>query len=134
MNTYLWMCKYQFRAELFQGNQCRRFLKLVDTLEKELMGECGEAILNGLPYIHAFRTFDHVVSTCFSVTLKEGYRAAIQEFRSAYLGLGMTVTPQVYISLIYPLTLDCKYYPDFGEKLELSLWLTMLGTCKLTVV
>ena len=56
---------------------------MVGKLEVELMGQTNEAIMNGLPFILAFRTFEQVVSTCFAVTLKEGYPDAIMAFRAA---------------------------------------------------
>ena len=68
---------------------------MIGKLELELMSEAGEAVINGLPYIQAFRTFDQVVSKCFGVTLEEGYKEAIEEFRAAYMDLGVTVTPKV---------------------------------------
>ena len=65
------------------------------------MGQTNEAIMNGLPFILAFRTFEQVVSTCFAVTLKEGYLDAIMAFRAAYMSLGISITPKVYIVAIY---------------------------------
>ena len=59
------------------------------------MSESGEAIVNGLPYIQAFRTFDEVVSKCFGVNVKEGYKEAIEHFKAAYMALGITVTLKV---------------------------------------
>ena len=60
------------------------------------MSQAGEAVVNGLPYIQAFRSFDQVVSKCFGVSLKEGYKEAIEDFKTAYMNLGITVTPKVY--------------------------------------
>ena len=68
---------------------------MIGKLEVELMAESEDAIVNGLPYIHAFRAFEQVVSRCFAVTLKEEYAAAIDVFKTAYLELGITVTPKV---------------------------------------
>ena len=45
------------------------------------MSQAGEAVVNGLPYIQAFRSFDQVVSKCFGVSLKEGYKEAIEDFK-----------------------------------------------------
>lgn len=61
------------------------------------MRESEDVVLNGLPYIHAFRAFDRVVSMCFGVALKPGYEVAIQQFRTAYLDIGISVTPKVYL-------------------------------------
>ena len=68
---------------------------MIGKLELELMSDSGEAIVNGLPYIQAFRAFDEVVSKCFGVTVNEGYKEAIDQFRTAYMALGITVTPKV---------------------------------------
>ena len=68
---------------------------MIGKLELELMSESGEAVINGLPYIQAFRSFDQVVSKCFGVSLKEGYKEAIGDFKTAYINLGITVTPKV---------------------------------------
>ena len=66
------------------------------------MKESDDVVLNGLPFIHAFRAFDSVVAKCFGVTLQPGYEAAIKAFKSSYLNLGITVTPKVDIqSFIY---------------------------------
>ena len=61
------------------------------------MKESEDAVLNGLPYVHAFRAFDRVVSMCFGVTLKAGYEQAIQQFKTAYMDIGISVTPKVYL-------------------------------------
>ena len=54
-----------------------------------------EAILNGLPYIHAMRAFSKVVESCFGMNLKDSYEDDIKEFKRLYLSLGVTVTPKV---------------------------------------
>ena len=51
--------------------------------------------MNALPYIHTFRAFDRVVSSCFGVGLKDGYQENIKEFKRLYMSLGITVTPKV---------------------------------------
>ena len=66
------------------------------------MSQSGEAIVNGLPYIQAFRTFDEVVSDSFGVNVKEGYKDAIEKFKAAYMVLGITVTPKVLNLRIFP--------------------------------
>ena len=59
-------------------------MKLTDKLEEELMQQCGDAIINGLPYTETFRAFDKVVGTCFGVFLQPGYKGAIETFRNSY--------------------------------------------------
>ena len=68
---------------------------MIGKLEVGLMAESKDVIVNGLPYIHAYRAFKQVVSRFFAVTLKEEYTAAIDVFKTAYLSLGITVTPKV---------------------------------------
>ena len=81
----------------FKGNQSRAFLKKIDSLEQALQLESDDVLLNGLPIIHAFRSFSQVVDSCFGVGLKTGYEEAIREFKRCYLALGITVTPKVFI-------------------------------------
>ena len=78
-----------------QGNQCRKFLKLIDKLEGELMMQSGDVIIRGLPYIETFRAFDKVVKMCFGVVLQPGYESAIDSFKNSYMNLNLTVTPKV---------------------------------------
>ena len=56
-----------------QGNQSRDFLKKVDLLQQELEEMPEEALLNGLPYIHALRAFSKVVESCFPMHLLDSY-------------------------------------------------------------
>ena len=78
-----------------QGNQSRAFLKKVDSLQQALEKESDEVLLNGLPFVHAFRSFSCVVQSCFGVELKGGYEEKIEEFKKCYLVLDITVTPKV---------------------------------------
>ena len=68
-------------------------------LQRVLEQECDEVLLNGLPFISAFRAFNKVVDSCFGVELKAGYKENINEFKRIYLALGITVTPKVLASL-----------------------------------
>ena len=54
-----------------------------------------EALLNGLPYIHAMRAFSKVVESCFGMQLLDSYDQDIREFKRLYFALGVTVTPKV---------------------------------------
>ena len=54
-----------------------------------------EALLNGLPYIHAMRAFSKVVESCFGMHLLDSYEENIREFKQLYFALGVTVTPKV---------------------------------------
>ena len=59
------------------------------------MKESGDVIVNGLPYIEAFRAFGNVVKTCFGVLLQPGFKEAIEIFQNSYMNLNITVTPKV---------------------------------------
>ena len=76
-------------------------LKKIDSLQQDIQQQSDSVILNGLPFILAFRTFASVVDSCFGVSLKSGYEDAIRKFKEAYLSLDITVTPKVYIGQRY---------------------------------
>ena len=82
-------------AHSLEGNQSRDFLNKVDILQQALEQESEAAVLNGFPFIHTFRAFSKVVSSCFGVSLQEDFQAQIFEFKRLYLALGVSVTPKV---------------------------------------
>ena len=43
-----------------EGNQARKFLRKVDSLEQTLMKETINTIIAGMPYVAALRAFDRV--------------------------------------------------------------------------
>ena len=93
---YFFICQTSFPLLYFiQGNQSRAFLKKVDSLQLALEQESDEVLLNGLPFVHAFRSFSCVVHSCFGVDLKDRYEEKIDEFKKCYLALDITVTPKV---------------------------------------
>ena len=53
-------------------------MKLTDKLEEELMQQCGDAIINGLPYIETFRAFDKVVGKCFGFPYSQGMKEQLK--------------------------------------------------------
>ena len=70
-------------------------MKKVDLLQLELEQVSSEAIVKGLPFIHAMRSFSKVVSSCFGNNLLDTYIDDIQRFRDAYMALEISVTPKV---------------------------------------
>ena len=84
-------------AHSLEGNQSRLFLKKIDSLQRELELLPDSIIINGLPFITAFRAFSEVVDSCFGVVLKPDYIAKIQNFKTAYMALDITVTPKAHI-------------------------------------
>ena len=79
----------------FEGNQARKFLEKVDTLEQVLMGENIEIIIAGMPYVAALRAFDKVVVACFGLELATDYEKHIAQFSKLYRELEISVTPKV---------------------------------------
>ena len=80
-----------------EGNQSRKLLKRVDYLELKLKQENNKMLLEGLPYIAAFRAFDKVVHACFGMELDPEYKEHIAKFSQLYRELGISVTPKVHI-------------------------------------
>ena len=48
-------------------------------------------------FVKAFKAFGKVVEACFSFRLDKNYKEVIRSFRTAYLELGINVTPKVHI-------------------------------------
>ena len=85
-----------------EGNQARKFLKRVDSLELALRKESSMAMVEGLPYITTFRAFNKVVEACFGMELAPDYKDHIAKFSQLYRELDISVTPKVdYILLSY---------------------------------
>lgn len=85
-----------------EGNQARKFLKRVDSLELALRKESSMAMVEGLPYITTFRAFNKVVVACFGMELAPDYKDHIAKFSQLYRELDISVTPKVdYILLSY---------------------------------
>ena len=72
----------------------------IDILEQVLGNESESAVLNGLPFIHAFRAFSKVVNSCIGVSLQDNYEANILEFKRLYLALEISVTPKVNVLIM----------------------------------
>ena len=72
-------CVYQ-GSRSFEGNQATKLLKSIDKLEREVMKLKTETCIEVLPYIETLRSFDRVVSSCFSQSLDPGYETKIEIF------------------------------------------------------
>ena len=71
------------------GNGCRKLLRSTD----KLASLCG---LDCLPFVGAFKAFEKVVESCFSLSLDLNYEAHIAHFRDMYCDLGISITPKVH--------------------------------------
>ena len=78
-----------------EGNQARKFLRKVDSLEQTLMKENINTIIAGMPYVAALRAFDRVVVSCFGMELSGDYKQTISRFSQLYRELDISVTPKV---------------------------------------
>ena len=73
------------------GNACARVLELLDDLETRLDDHLKI-------YLIAFRTFDAVRKACFTKELdRDNYKIYIENFRIAYMNLGIAITPKAHI-------------------------------------
>ena len=70
-------------------------MRKVDLLQQELEQVSSKALIKGLPFIHAMRSFSNVVSSCFGNILGDNYIENIQRFRDAYIALEISITPKV---------------------------------------
>ena len=78
-----------------EGNQARKFLRKVDSLEQTLMKENINTIIAGIPYVAALRAFDRVVVSCFGMELSGDHKQTISRFSQLYRELDISVTPKV---------------------------------------
>ena len=90
----LYITRRHYHGGQFIGNHCSKLLDEVGILEKMLI-DSGAYI--AIPYVDAFRKFKIVKDMCFGYNLCEGYEIAIQNFKTAYLNLGIPVSLKVHI-------------------------------------
>ena len=100
-----------------EGNQARKFLRRVDSLEQTLMKESITTIIAGMPYVAALRAFDRVVVSCFGMELSGDYKQTISRFSKLYREIGISVTPKVRF-------LDVKEKKIKNFSLNRSTWLS----------
>jgi hypothetical protein len=77
-----------FHGGSFNGNSCKKILKKTDVLRELGSIEC-------LKFVDAFKAFNDVVHSCFGNELHENYNTTIDNFKKAYLDLGLSVTTRV---------------------------------------
>uniref|UniRef100_A0A1I8I211 RING-type domain-containing protein n=1 Tax=Macrostomum lignano TaxID=282301 RepID=A0A1I8I211_9PLAT len=73
----------------FTGNASRKLLRNVDLLE----AMCPMA---ALPFVAALRALNSVVVSCFGSELRPNFEQAIQEFRTSYADLGISISPKIH--------------------------------------
>ena len=81
--------KSDYHGGKFEGNECRKLLKNIDSLENL----CPEINKN---FVAAFSDFNDVVSSCYGSDLKSNYKRTIAKFRASFLKLNISVTPKVH--------------------------------------
>lgn len=77
----------------FAGNASKKLLNKADVL-RELCTSTNN--FECMKYVKCFEAFKHVVDSCFTTELKEGYVKKIQIFKKSYLDLEINVTPKVH--------------------------------------
>lgn len=100
----------------FEGNECRRLLKRLDTLT-DVLTEYGKVEI-GHPFLAVLKSFDKLLSLVFDpsvVNNLDALESLISEFRDAWRESNMNVTPKCHII--------CSHLLDFVRKkghLEMS--------------
>lgn len=84
----------------FEGNECQKLLKNVDTLETILVEEGREA--EGKPFVDVFKAFV-MINTEYSREMVDisTLEKCVQTFRDAWILSGMALIPKVHIILDY---------------------------------
>ena len=90
----LYITRRHYHGGQFIGNHCSKLLNEFYKLENLLVD--SEAYI-GIPYVETFRKFKLVKDMCFGFNLCEGYEVAIDQFKIAYLNLGIPVSLKVPI-------------------------------------
>ena len=73
-------------------------MKKIGNLEVMLAEVGGNSMDLGMKYTRAITKFENVVTLCFGTSPQPGYEEAIQDFKEAYMDLGITVTPKLLFS------------------------------------
>ena len=82
-----------YRGKLgFQGNQCKKLLNNVDSLEK--LFAANQTI--GLEYVDAYKKLLNVVNSCFTNILQDDYKTSLDEFKESFQKLKIPVTPKIH--------------------------------------
>ena len=89
-------CVYQ-GSNSFKGNQARKLLRVVDTLERDVKTLNFDSATKALPFVNCLRRFDRVVTACFGQSLDTAYEKLISAFSKQYRTLNISVTPKVHV-------------------------------------
>ena len=107
----LFISRRHYHGGQFIENHFAILLNEVDKLGKLLVDK--EAYI-GIPYVNTFRKLKLVKDKCFGFNLIEGYKDAINDFKVAYLSLGISVTLKVHIVFEHVAQFCEKYNSRLG--------------------
>jgi hypothetical protein len=93
--------KEAFYGGSFNGNSCRLLLAKVHVLR-------SICPLNCLKYVQCLCTFELVVKSCFGNNLLNNFENAIQQFKSDFIQLDISVTPKIH-AIFYHIEEFCKH-------------------------
>ena len=71
------------------------FLRKLDRLKDTLEMAGTDVLHRGLPFLEVLQCFNQIVEACFGTEMKGDPTAFIEDFKSKYLSLGISVTPKV---------------------------------------
>ena len=87
---------FKFLYYFNKGNQCRQFLKQLDSLQEKIKTDHSQtSLVKALPFLEAARSLSQVVSSCFGVSISASYLEDINTFEEKYLQTGLSMTPKV---------------------------------------
>ena len=82
--------KEEYFGGTYEGNECRKILKNIDSLKQKCPREFAQ-------FVTTFETFNEVVKSCYGFELAEDFIERIDEFKQSYLKLkDVSVTPKVH--------------------------------------
>lgn len=93
--------KNEYHGGQFEGNDCKKILRLMDSLEERCPDEF-------LPFVAAFRSFNDVRLSCYGSKLAPDYKVKIAKFKADYMKLGISVTPKIH-AVFYHIEEFCDY-------------------------
>ena len=114
----VYIIRRHYHGGQFIRNHCSKLLNELEKLEKLLMD--SEAYI-GIPYVETFRKFKLVKDMCFGFNLCEGYKVAIENFKIAYLNLGIPVSLKIHIVFEHVVQFCEKHNSGLGLYSEHSL-------------
>ena len=85
-----------------QGNECKTLLEWTDVLEDHLPSEHYK-------FWNIFRSFNDIVSSCFSYALDPDHKRNIHQFEAAWKECSLSITPKVHLVFEH-LEEVCEFY------------------------